>query len=329
VTNDNDATEQETSDAEQLRVFITSGESAAGLKAIRLVVAAGGHAIAIANDRAGADTIRQNGGFPAIIDATRAGEIAGMIKMAKASVVLHFLPQLLNGVPLQKSGLDADLLLSSTNAAISAAKSAGASYFVHTSCAFLYGDAHGEIVDETAHVTDSHDPLVLAALKAEKLVRESGIPYCILRAGYCLDYQSPQLIALSQALLKGRAIACGDAHNLAGFIHADDLAAAAMLTVEKRPNGEIFNIVGDSPASLHDFAAYMSNALGVGEPSWKSGFITQLTTDKTIQELISFSAKPANAKAKDQLGWEPKYKTYQDGVEQAMLAWRATMTVES
>jgi nucleoside-diphosphate-sugar epimerase len=45
--------------------------------------------------------------------------------------------------------------------------------------------------------------------------------------------------------------------------------------------------------------------------------------------LISFSAKPANAKAKDQLGWEPKYKTYQDGVEQAMLAWRATMTVES
>jgi hypothetical protein len=80
---------------------------------------------------------------------------------------------------------------------------------------------------------------------------------------------------------------------------------------------------------LHDFAAYMSNALGVGDHSWKSGFITQLTTDITIQELISFSDKPANANAKDQLGWEPKYKTYQDGVEQAMLAWRATMTVES
>jgi nucleoside-diphosphate-sugar epimerase len=73
----------------------------------------------------------------------------------------------------------------------------------------------------------------------------------------------------------------------------------------------------------------MSNALGVGEPSWKSGFITQLTTDKTIQELISFSANPSNAKAKTQLGWEPKYKTYQDGIEQAMLAWRATMTIES
>ena len=86
MTNDHDATEQETSEAEQLSVFITSGESAAGLKAIRLVVAADGHAIAIANNRAGAETIRQSGGFPAIIDATRAGEIAGMIKMAKASV---------------------------------------------------------------------------------------------------------------------------------------------------------------------------------------------------------------------------------------------------
>jgi nucleoside-diphosphate-sugar epimerase len=246
--------------------------------------------------------------------------------MVKADVVVNLAPQGANILPAQ--GLDWDfytrLLAEGAAALVTAAKAAGAKFIIHTSYTFLYGDTHGEWVDEHEAIA-TNNPLFAAAARAEQTVLHAEIPGCVLRAGYVYGPDNNDLLAFRGNLADGASVTLGEENHYANWIHAADLAAAIILAAERQPAGEVFNIADDHPISPVGFANNFASVLGVGEVARRRlpPFANNLLANKMQTALLNTSAKAKNDKAKSQLGWTLKYPQQQVGIEQMLLAWRA------
>jgi nucleoside-diphosphate-sugar epimerase len=303
-------------------VLITGASGVVGRAAAGTFVAQGHRVVGMTRGATGAALVRSAGALPVYADPLRAGEIKSMITMAKAEVVLNLAPQNLNQLPQRSADWEDAALLYSTTALLEAAKAAGVQFFVHSSYAFLYGDVHGEWVDESAKLRAPGDlPAFKAAIKVEELVKQSGIPYCILRGGFAYGAFSNALLSLREGMEKGRAGVVVSNEHVANWVHADDFAQAALIAARQRPQGEVFNLVDDRPDTTGAFVDAFADTLGFAHPARPALLPRQ--TSKEQNALLSISLKVKNDKAKSQLGWQPRYPSFHDGLAQVFLIWRS------
>lgn len=304
-----------------LSFFITGATGCVGRATTAYLVAQGHRVTGMAWGTAEGEIVRANGGLPFYADPYRAGEIRSGLAMAEADVLLHLAPQIPNHVPHQKADWDARTLTEGTAATLQAAQAAGVNYVVHTSYAFLYGDTGGEWVDEDApgHAP-GNSPVFRAALEAEQMVWDSGLPACILRAGYVYGPQCAALVDLRDAL--GRSVNTGKADAWSNWIYVDDLAKALLQAAIQQEAGVLFNIVDDTPATPAEFANYFAESRGLPQPS--AGLASLLSRpNKEQAALLKNAVKVKNDRAKTRLNWQPKYPSYREGLDQTLLSWRA------
>jgi nucleoside-diphosphate-sugar epimerase len=307
-----------------LSVYVTGADSILGNEVIKQLVARGHRVAGSSSGLDGAALIRQSGGLPVYNDLFRSGEIASTLKMVNADVIINLAPQGINSLPMQNADWDyySRLLSQGTAALVEAAKNTGVKFIVHTSHIFLYGDAHGEWVDES--VSLSSDPLFAAGVQAERVVVNSGVPSAVLRAGYVYG-PNDDFNALRAAILDGKALMLGEDSHYANWIHTSDLASAVVSAAEQQPAGEVFNITDDHPVSITAFADLFAADLGVGHLAHRRlpAFAANILVNKTHLALLNASSKAKNDKAKSQLGWKPKFPNQKQGIEQVLLTWRA------
>jgi nucleoside-diphosphate-sugar epimerase len=319
-----------------LNVFITGGSDAPGREVTRQLSAKGNRVTSLTQGVDGAQAVRQDGGIAAFGDPLRAGELKSLMYAAEADVVMHLGTQVFNTAPMHSTpwGDAADLITRSTAAFLDAAKAKGVKFAVYASYAFLYGDTHGEWVDESATRLRpskySNHPALRAALEAEDAVLNSGVPACILRAGFVYGAHGEGHLALRDALRQGKPLIVNDGHQFANWIYAGDLASAAIRAAQVQPNGEIFNVVDEHPASPAEFVDHFAASFGVGQavrvPTGRvPGFSARRNVSDMQRILWDMSLRVKNEKAKAQLGWSPRYPSHREGVEQALLTWRAAV----
>lgn len=310
-------------DMNALNILITGGQTNVGLEAVRLAAARGHQVTALTVGSEGGARIRAAGGLPAYSEGLRAGELRSFMTMAKADVVIHLAAQVLNGFPAKGVWESNERQLThGTTAMLEAAQSAGVKFVVYASYAFVVGDSHGEWLAEGDE--GQAEPVFRAARSAEKRVLDSGIPACILRAGFNYGATEIGTEALLDSIRGGRYVHTGDLHSVFNWVHAADLAQAALLAAEKQPAGEVINIVDDHPASAAEFAAHLAIRVGAELSSRRMpGFMLERATSEMQRTLLSVSARLKNDKAKQLLGWKPRYPDYRAGLEQTLLEWRA------
>lgn len=311
-------------------VFVTGANGAAGLEIAARLARAGHHVTGAVTTSSDAAVLRKAGILPAF-PGERAGELRSALQAAQASVLIHAAP-LLPNTPLAASGAwDAaqTLLADGTVSLIEAAAGAGVNYIIHLSYAFLDGagaahssSGHGEVV----RVDDL--PLAKAARNAEREILNSALPACVLRTGYIYHAHSPEMLSLRDALRGGRALTLGDGHYTAAWLHAADLAEAVLLALDKRPAGVVLTLADDQPASLKDFAEHLSTNMGLPLPGQPPGFLRALRPDKTRDALLAVSTHASSAAAREVLSWSPRYRTFREGLDQALLEWRADTLVK-
>jgi len=112
---------------------------------------------------------------------------------------------------------------------------------------------------------------------------------------------------------KGKIIGKGD--NFIPNIHAEDAAEAIIKAIEKLPLGEKFIITDDTPVSQKDFNNYMAELMNKKRPKHIPAFIIRLALGKDFMEIVKMNCKVTNQKAKKNLGWQPKYPSYKDGLK--------------
>jgi nucleoside-diphosphate-sugar epimerase len=111
---------------------------------------------------------------------------------------------------------------------------------------------------------------------------------------------------------KYRVVGAGD--NYIPRIHVEDCAEAYVQALEKMPVGERFIIADDGPCTTREFADCMAENMKVPKPKSVPGFVIRAVLGKLLYETITLNCRVSNAKAKEQLEWQPIYTTYREGL---------------
>ncbi|MDX2163558.1 MAG: NAD(P)-dependent oxidoreductase [bacterium] len=304
------------------RVFITGAATSMGRAVVRHLSAAGHKVIGTGAGHQDASLIRADGGLPAYPGLRRAGEVrSAMTTLGRENlVVVNLAAMAANQLPFMPVNWaeTADLLVEGTAALVAAAKEAGAVYFVQGS--FAFADLHSD--DEAVQ------PVIDAVTRAEALVIESGLTYAILRFGYAYG-DVPELKTLIASVKAGRPVFTSGSHAHAGFIHVQDAAAAIAAAIASEVNGARLNVVDDHPAAPAAFLGYFCESQGLGAPAASplTAPLARLALGAAQYGLLNAAAHPSNADAKTLLGWQPRFTTYRQGIDDVLLSWRAAMQV--
>ncbi|MEM7050795.1 MAG: NAD(P)-dependent oxidoreductase [Acidobacteriota bacterium] len=204
---------------------------------------------------------------------------------------------------------------------LAAADRAGVERIVAQSIAFAYAPIGGAVKNE-------EEPLwhaapwpwrrsVEAIAELEARVREAD--GTVLRYGYfygpgtAYDRNGSMAEMVRQRKLP---IAAGG-HGVFSFVHVDDAAEA---TVRAIANGspEVFNIVDDEPAPLHQWLPVYAAALQAPPPRRLPAWLTRLFAGRFGLYTMTEQRGAANGRARRRLSWEPQFKTWRVGFEQAL-----------
>lgn len=153
----------------------------------------------------------------------------------------------------QLKGIDRLLLISSSEIGqrarqhknvIDAAKNAGVKWLVYTS--LLHADS------STLNLAGEH-------LETEKLLKNSGIDYTILRNGW---YTENYTGSIRGALAGGAFIGSGGSGKISSAARADYAEAAATVLSDESHKLKVFELAGDKAYTLSDLAAEISKQTG-------------------------------------------------------------------
>lgn len=131
-------------------------------------------------------------------------------------------------------------------AVIDAAKQSGVKLFVYTS---------------VLRATTIHHPILREEHgQTEALIRQSGLPYVILRNGW---YTENYTAGISQALARGEMVGCAGQGRISGASRDDyALAAAQVLSSPRSLQGNVYELAGDTAFTLDQFAAETARQSG-------------------------------------------------------------------
>ena len=111
----------------------------------------------------------------------------------------------------------------------------------------------------------------------------------------------------------------GDGGGVMSFIHLDDAAAATVLALD-HDGGGIFNIVDDDPAPTREWLPVLAEVLGAKPPRHVPRWLAKLVAGEAAVMLGTVSRGASNAKARRELGWEPRYPSWRQGFVAAYAA---------
>ncbi|HSJ13507.1 MAG TPA: NAD(P)-dependent oxidoreductase [Longimicrobiales bacterium] len=96
------------------------------------------------------------------------------------------------------------------------------------------------------------------------------------------------------------------------FVHIDDAAAATVAAIERGRRG-LYHIVDDEPARVADFLPALAQAIGAPRPLRVPKWLGRLLGGEATAIMTTEARGSSNAKAKRELGWEPRWKSWRDG----------------
>jgi NAD(P)H dehydrogenase (quinone) len=160
-------------------------------------------------------------------------------------------------LPAQLEGIDKLLLISANEIGqrsrqhknvIQAAQSAGVKWIVYTS--LLHADA------TTVNLAGEH-------METEKVLKESGIDYTVLRNGW---YTENYTASIGGAIAGGAFIGAAASGKISSAARVDYAEAAAVVLLSDKYKGKVFELAGDNAYTLSDLAAELSNQTGKDLP---------------------------------------------------------------
>jgi 2-alkyl-3-oxoalkanoate reductase len=308
-----------------VKVFVAGASGAIGRPLVSRLVAAGHEVTGTTRSRQRAEAIRAAGASPAVVDALDAEALREAVERAAPEVVVHeltSLPERFNPRKPGPYGATDTIRRDGTRNLLDAARAAGARRFVCQSVAFAYAPGpEPEVKDEDAPLyLDAPPPFaegtrVLAAM--ERAVLEADLDGLVLRYGwfygpgtYCGEDGS-----IARDVRKRRFPVVGNGAGLLSFVHVDDAADATVAAVERGAPG-LYNVVDDDPGAVRDWLPAYAEAIGAPPPRRVPVWLARLVAGK-VASTVNVQPGASNAKAKRELGWEPRWRSWREGFREA------------
>jgi nucleoside-diphosphate-sugar epimerase len=309
-----------------MRVFLAGASGAIGRPLVPLLVAAGHEVTGTTRSEQRAEAIGAAGATPAVVDALDADAVRQAVERAAPEVVVHELTAL----PGRYDPRRADIYEATnrlrdegTRNLLAAARAAGARRFVCQSIAFAYAPGpQPEVLAEDAPLALGAPPpfgegVRVTSEMEQAVIGAEGLEGLVLRYGWFYGpgtyYAEDGSIAAE--VRKRRFPVIGSGAGLWSFIHVDDAASATVAAVERGAPGT-YNVVDDEPATMRDWVPAYAEAIGARPPRRVPVWLARLFAGK-MATLVSVQAGASNAKAKRELGWEPRWRSWREGFREA------------
>ena len=299
-----------------MRVFVAGASGAIGTRLVPRLVDRGHEVIGTSRSAAKAERLRALGAEPVALELLDGAAVRRAVLQAAPDAIVHqatSLAELTFSRNFDRTFAKTNRLRTEgTDALLAAAREAGVDRFVAQSFA-SYRNARvgGPVKTED----DPLDPAPVATTREssaamrylEEVVTNAG--GIALRYGIFYGAANDGLI---EPVRKRQYPIVGDGGGVASFIHLDDAAAATVLALEHDGPG-IFNVVDDEPAPVREWLPVLAEALGAGPPRRFPRWLARLVAGEAAVVMGTEARGASNAKAKRELGWEPRYPSWREG----------------
>lgn len=306
-----------------MKVFVTGATGFVGTAVVKALRQRNHAVVGLVRDASKGKALEHVGVRLAIGDMLEPASYEGVVPTVDA--VIHTAQYGIQGRFTRKKFTQierADVLMSRT---LSKACLAHDKTFLYTSGVFNYGDQEDAwITEETAlhpsPLGQAHTRVVEELLP---LYREQHLRVIILSPGFVYGPGGLFKQSFYDTFQKGQLRIFGKGQNYWSVIHVDDLAAAYALAVESEAYGETYNIVDDQPLRLRDLVNTFTDAMGKKRVGSMAPWLLKLIIGGPLVESLITSFRISNEKAKRELGWQPRYSTFKEGLPGVLKALEA------
>lgn len=171
----------------------------------------------------------------------------------------------------------------------------------------VYGDRHGEWVDETSPLAPS-TARGARRLAAERAWSALGLPLHIFRLAGIYGPGRNQLVSVLDGTAK-RIVKPGQVFSR---IHVDDIAGVLEASIARPDPGRAYNVCDDEPCPPQDVVAFAARLLKRPPPPEIAFDDADLSP--MARSFYADSKRVANRRIKEELGYRLIYPTYREGL---------------
>ena len=305
-----------------MRVFVAGGTGVIGQRLVPLLVARGHQVTATTTSAAKLGSLEDLGADAVVMDGLDAESVAKAVADAGPEVIVHQMTSIARQPDMKHMdrwfATTNRLRTEGTDNLLAAAGATGVEHAV----AQGYGGWNG--IRRDGWVKTEEDPLDPAAgtvaqpgFAALRHLEDAviGAGGAVLRYGWLYG---PGATGEQVELLRKRQFPLvGAGTGYTSFVHVDDAASATVLAVEQHPKG-VFNIVDDEPAPVREWLPYQAACAGAKPPLRLPVWLARLLAGDVAVLMMTEGRAFSNAKAKRELGWEPRYVTWRQGFTESL-----------
>ena len=310
-----------------MRVFLAGGTGVIGRALVPQLRDAGHEVTAMTRFEERADRLRALGVEAVVCDAFDTDRVVLAVESARPEVVVNQLtdiPKAINPRKMAEQFTTNDRLRTEgTRNLMRGASAAGARRLISQSIAWAYAPTEGLWTEEDRLWLEAPEPWgrsvnAVAALE-EATLGAGGVEGVVLRYGFFYGPGSAYASdGSTAAMVRKRAFpVVGDGTAVYSYIHVDDAAGATVAALDHGPPGA-YNVVDDDPGKVREWLPEYAEALGARAPRRVPRFLARLGAGKFAVYMMTGLQGATNAKAKRELGWQPRWASWRHGFREAL-----------
>jgi nucleoside-diphosphate-sugar epimerase len=320
-----------------MKVFVAGASGALGKVLVPQLVARGHEVVGMTRSPSKQDLVRGLGARPVVADALDPDAVARAIASAEPEVIVHELTALSGKMSIgdarhpdrfEGAIMTNRLRTEATDNLLAAGRAAGTRRFVAQSFgAFRFGAGGGPVRTEADPLRPDDPPPSLRPAQAGYRYLEEAVTTIDWGEGLALRYGGFYGPGTSVSLAPDAATAApirkrqfpivGGGGGVWSFVHVEDAATATVAAIERGEPG-VYYVVDDDPAPVREWLPALASALGAKPPRRVPRWLGRLAAGEAATAMMTEARGASNAKAKRELGWEPRYGSWRQGFAQGL-----------
>lgn len=309
-----------------MRVFVTGATGALGRHLVPGLVEAGHEVTATTRTPGKAGRLRDAGAEPVVLDGLDREAVIAAVLAAAPDVIVHQMTALADMRSLRNVdkafAATTELRTRGTDNLLAAAARAGTRRVVAQGHIGATARSGGPVKTEDDPLApDAPSRSSVRAMAAIKYVEETVLAEApegiVLRYG--TFYGPGATEPLLDAVRKRQVPIIGGGTGIWSFIETADAASATLAAIERGAPG-VYNVVDDDPAPVAEWLPYLAEVLGAKPPLRVPAWVGRLLAGGFVTSQMTSWRGSSNKKARQELGWEPRYASWREGFR----AWAAS-----
>ena len=305
-----------------MRVFIAGATGAVGSRLVPLLVAAGHEVVGTSRSVERLGEIEAEGARGVVMDGLDAASVRAAVLDARPDAIVHELSALGGVAPDFKhfdeafAGTNA-LRTRGTDHLLAAAREASVGRFLAQSFTGWSNERSGGAVKSEEDPLDpSPTPASRRTLDGIRYVERATTDAGGLALRYGALYGPGNVIGrggdVLEMVVAGKLPLVGGGTGVWSFCHVDDAASATAAALTRGGPG-VYNIVDDEPAPVSEWLPELARIVGAKPPRRVPAWVARPLIGEHGVSLMTKVRGSSNAKARRELGWEPRYPSWREG----------------